>query len=236
MTGIGIWLAAAARLPRYGSRLIALVAVLVAGTAGAQNLLPNPNFNPPSTLVPWTVSVSQAPDDPAGSGTTAWAGAQDVGNSPASGSAQVQLDAAPALARAAVGIRQCIAFASTTVSTANYGARFKVPVTGNPGDGSVATLLEVRFFSDSACATPIANAGGMQGRVWSAGVPDDVFWYATGDAGFILPPGTVAQSAQVRATATRLADGAAVTLNWFDDIFLALNGSTPVVLQSFDVD
>lgn len=206
----------------------------LAAPALAQNIVENPNFA--VELPPWTLFVS-APPDPVGSGTATWTAAQDVDDAfGSSGAAQLGLDATPATAHAAAGIRQCVAFAQpTTVMQANYGARFKIPAS-DAANGSVAASVEIRFFSDAACAQFIPGAGGTQGRAIVADVPDDGFWYSAGDPAFQLPVNALAQSAEVRASLRKLGSSNQPYVAYFDDIFLSLNGSVPVSLQSFDVD
>ena len=213
----------------------AVFAVLAAlcASAKAQNTIQNPNFA--ADLPPWTLFLSAAPD-PAGSGSAAWTATEDAGDAiGTSGAAELGLDANPSAAHAAAGIRQCVTFAQTTVLQANYGARFKIPAS-DAADGSVGATVEIRFFSDAACTQFIAGAGGTQGRAIVAGVPDDAFWYSAGDASFQLPVNTVAQSAEVRASLRKLGTSNQPYVGYFDDIYLSLNGSVPVSLQSFDVD
>jgi hypothetical protein len=205
-----------------------------AAAAHAQNTVQNPNFA--TSLPPWALFLSSAPD-PVGSGSATWTATQDAsGVLGTSGAGQVDLNASPATAHAAAGISQCIVFASpTTVLQANYGARFKIP-TSDAADGSVGAAIEVRFFSDSACTQFIPGAGGMQGRAIVASVPDDGFWYSASDPSFTPPANTIAQSAQVRATLRKLGSSATAYTGYFDNVYLSLNGSVPVSLQSFGID
>jgi hypothetical protein len=221
------------------SRLIvawALTALFAASRAHSANLLQNQNFD--TSLAPfWSLQLSNAPD-PAGAGTVSRNAGQDVANNAASGSAQVDMTAAQTQHNDAVSVVQCavVPGGPVTVTQADYGARIKIPVTGNPSDGSVNAQVEIRFYSDAACTTFIAGAGGSQGRNLVAGVGDDAFWYTAGDANFVPPSGTVAGSVQVSATLRRVTDAAAPSLAYFDGLFVSLNGSpTPVTLQSFDV-
>jgi hypothetical protein len=96
--------------------------------------------------------------------------------------------------------------------------------------------VEIRFYSDAGCVTFIPGAGGVQGRTIGAGVPDDAFWYSAADGHFIPPPGTVARSAEVRASLRRVAGGVAAYSGFFDDVYLSVNGTTPVSLQQFEID
>lgn len=206
----------------------------LAASAHAQNTVQNPNFS--AVLPPWALFLSAAPD-PVGSGSAIWTSTQDAsGLLGSSGAAQVDLAATPPTAHAAAGISQCIAFASpTTVVQANYGANFKIPAS-DATDGSVGATVEIRFFSDAGCTQFIAGAGGMQGRAIVTGVPDDDFWYSASDSAFTPPAGTVAQSAEVRATLRKLGTSATAYTGYFDNVFLSLNGSVPVSLQSFGID
>jgi hypothetical protein len=209
-------------------------AIGLAASAQAQNTVLNPNFT--TALPPWALALSTSPD-PGGSGSATWTATQDAsGVLGTSGAAQVNLDAAPSTAHAAAGISQCITFAGPTlVLTANYGARFKIP-TSDATDGSVGSAIEIRFFSDSACSQFIAGAGGTQGRAISIGVPDDGFWYSASDPSFTPPANTLASSAEVRASLRKLGTSSTANIGYFDDIFLSLNGTVPVSLQSFGID
>ncbi|MEO5625701.1 MAG: hypothetical protein ABIQ70_06825 [Dokdonella sp.] len=208
--------------------------MIFAVAAQAQNTVQNPNFA--TTLPPWALFLSAAPD-PVGSGSAVWTATQDAsGVLGTSGAAQVDLGASPSTALAAAGISQCVVFAAPTmVLQANYGARFKIPAS-DAADGSVGAAVEIRFFTDAACTQFIAGAGGMQGRAIVSGVPDDGFWYSAGDPAFTPPANTLAASAEVHATLRKLGSSATPYTAYFDDIFLSLNGTVPVSLQSFGID
>jgi hypothetical protein len=215
--------------------VLAIAATLAWSSAEAANTIQNPSFD--SALAPfWSLQLSAAPD-PAGAGAVSRNGSQDVNGNAASGAAEVDLAAVQTASNDAVSVVQCalIPGGPLAITTANYGARIKVPTAGNPTDGSINAQVEIRFFSDAACSTFIPGAGGSQGRNLVAGVADDAFWYTAGDADFIPPPTTVAASAQIRATLRRVSSTAAPSLAYFDSVFLLLNGATPVTLQSFDV-
>lgn len=221
---------------RFGAMgRVAVFAALIglAASAQAQNTVLNPNFT--TALPPWALALSAAPD-PVGSGSAVWTATQDSsGVLGTSGAAQVDLNAAPSTAHAAAGISQCITFAAPTmVLQANYGVRFKIP-TSNATDGSVGSTIEIRFFSDNACSLFIAGAGGTQGRAISTGVPDDGFWYSASDPSFTPPANTLAGSAEVRASLRKLGSSSTPYTGYFDDIFLSLNGTVPVSLQSFGI-
>ena len=217
--------------------LAAIVAVLDAPSAGAANTVQNPNFTADVSF--WNTFLSGSSDtDPAATGSALHSNAQDVdGNAPAGGAALVTLDGTAGQAKAAAGARQCVELGepATPVAEANYGARFKIPGS-EAADASVNVSVEIRFYSDAGCISFIPGAGGVQGRTIRAGVPDDAFWYAAADAHFIPPPGTLARSAEVRTSLRRVAGGAAAYAAFFDNVYLSLNGSTPVSLQSFQVD
>ena len=215
-----------------GLRVASAVALFcLTVSAGAQNIVANPNFA--TQLPPWSVFFSSAPD-PVGSGSAVWISSEDADASPTSGSADVTLDAAPSLANAATGIDQCVSFASTLVTQVNYGTRFKLPAS-DVADGGVSATVEIRLFSDAACTQFIPGAGGFQARAIVAGVPDDGTWYSAGDPSFTPPSNTTAQSAQIRASLRMNAAPGAATIGYFDNIYLSLNGSMPVSLQSFDI-
>ncbi|MEO7324813.1 MAG: hypothetical protein ABIW82_08290 [Dokdonella sp.] len=225
----------AARWTGAWGRSAALAGLMVfAVTARAQNTIQNPNFA--TTLPPWALFLSAAPD-PAGNGSAVWTAAQDAsGVLGTSGAAQVDLGASPSTAHAAAGISQCVVFAAPTmVLQANYGARFKIPAS-DAADGSVGAAIEIRFFTDAACTQFIAGAGGIQGRTIVSGVPDDGFWYSAGDPAFTPPANTLAASAEVRASLRKLGSSATPYTTYFDNIFLSLNGTVPVSLQSFGID
>lgn len=225
---------AARRIGAWGRAAAFVGLVSLAATAQAQNTVQNPNLT--NSLPPWTLLLSSAPD-PAGNGSVVWTATQDAsGVLGTSGAAQVDLAASPSTAHAAASVSQCVVFAAPTmVLQANYGARFKIPAS-DVADGSVGAAVEIRFFSDAACTQFIAGAGGMQGRAIVSGVPDDGFWYSAGDPAFTPPANTLAASAEVHATLRKLGTSAAPYTGYFDDIFLSLNGTVPVSLQSFGID
>jgi len=200
--------------------------------AFAQNLVQNPNFN--ATLVPWTQFLSSAPD-PAGAGTATWVPSPDADNNAGSGSAAVTIAAAPAATNAASGIDECVPFASTLVSTVNYGASVRLPA-ADPADGGANATIEIRLFSDSACTNFISGAGGSQGQDIVAGIPNNATWYALGDPNFQPATPVTAASVQVRAYLRKTGASANAYNANFDKVFVFLNGSTPVRLQDFGVE
>jgi hypothetical protein len=218
-------------------RLLGKTALLLSlsGPLAAQNVVSNSNFT--GGLAPWASFVSAAPD-PVGSGTGTQDPLVDVNNNPLSGSGKVTIDAAPALTNAASGISQCVNFASVTVSFANYGARFKLPVSGNAADSGANATTEIRFFSNPNCVAAdfIPGSGGSQGMDFVAGSLNDTTWYSTGDTNFVPPPSTTAQSALVRAFVRKNGSSDHSYLAFFDDVFLRINDSTPVQLQRFQAE
>jgi hypothetical protein len=207
-----------------------------AGSALAQNIVPNNNFD--TQLPPWAQFLSSAPD-PIGAGATPIWQAVDSGSSPSSGSALVDIDTTTPAGDAASGIAQCVDFAtpSTIVTLVNYGISFRVPA-ATTADGSVNATVEVRLFSGTGCSGFLT--GGSQGRTIVAGLASDTTWYAVGDNGFVPPGGSVtASSAQIRAYLREVNGVAPSTTDYkanFDAARLVLNSSTPVRLQQFDVE
>jgi len=210
--------------------------MLAGGQASAQSLVTNPNFD--VAEAPWATALS-GPPNPVGVGTTAFNATQDVDGNPGSGSVDVAVPSGSptGTADAEVAAVECmvIPVGQQPVTQANYGARLRVPTT-NPTDSTVSASIEVAFFSDNACATPIDDVGEGQGRALSAGVPDDAFWYTLADPAYIPATSIAAASLKVRLAVTKLADsGSAVTVQ-FDRVFISLNGTTPVGLQHFEVE
>jgi hypothetical protein len=207
---------------------------LLASPAFAQNLVQNPDFN--TALPPWTQFLSSAPD-PAGAGTATWVASPDLNSNPASGSAAITIAASPAAQNAASGIDECFAFAGgTMVSSVNYGASFLVPA-ANAADGGANATIEIRLFSDNACANFISGAGGSQGQDIVAGIPNSATWRTISDGNF-LPPNTplAAGSAQVRAYLRKNGASANTYSMNVDHVFVFLNGTTPVQLEQFYVE
>ena len=203
--------------------------------AFAQNIVVNPAFNAPVTLAPWTQFLSANPD-PSGTGAAPNAASSpDVNNSAASGSALADIDTTTPAANAASGIAQCIDFGTTTITFLNYGTNVFVPA-ATTTDGGINATVEVRLFTNAGCNGFVT--GGSQGRTFLAGLTKGA-WYGIGDAGFVPPGGSVsAASAQIRAYLRQTASAPTQTdyqAN-FDSFHLVLNSSTPVRLQSFDVE
>jgi hypothetical protein len=208
------------------------VALFYNPLAWAQNQVSNPNLD--TQLAPWAQFLSSAPD-PVGAGSLTWVSTPDVNNNPSSGSAADTIDTSAPETNAAAGMSQCVNFAATTVSVVNYGMSFQVP-SATTADGSINATVEVRLFSAANCSNFIA--GGSQGRTINPGLPADSIWYSASDPAFAVMPPALAQSAQIRAY-LRETDADATALNYtvyFDKVFLALNGTTPVRLKDFRVD
>jgi hypothetical protein len=202
--------------------------------AQAQNIILNPTFDTPVTLVPWTQFLSSSPD-PTGVGAASAVTSPDVNNAPNSGSALTDINAATPAVNAASGITQCIDFGSMTVNLVNYGASVFVPA-ATTTDGGINATVEVRLFTNVGCSGFVT--GGSQGRTFLAGLTTNT-WYDVGDSGFSPPGGSVtAASAEVRAYLRQTSGGTTQTdyqAN-FDNFHLVLNSSTPVRLQQFDVE
>jgi len=214
--------------------LVVLFSVGVATHAAAQNIVLNPDFNAPVTLVPWTQFLSASPDPTGVGAAPAAAASPDAGNSPTSGSALTDINATTPAVNAASGISQCIDFGTTTVSLLNYGASIFVPA-ATTTDGAINATVEVRLFANAGCNGFIT--GGSQCRTFIAGLSTNT-WYAIGDSGFTPPGGSVsAASAQVRAYLRQT--GGPTQTDYkanFDNFHLVLNSATPVRLQQFDVE
>lgn len=208
------------------------------GPVAAQNLAQNPRFD--GSVAPWATVFSAAPD-PVGAGTVAYNGTQDVdGNAPGSGSVQLDVPsvAAAGTARAEIAARECLPVPAgqQPVTEARYSARLRVPVAGNAADSLLNASIEVQFYSDAACATAVEGGSVGEGRVLGSGVPDDAFWYTLADPQFIPAAPLGAQSVEVRLAVTRLADTGSAASVQFDNVLVALNGTTPVQLQHFEVE
>lgn len=209
--------------------------------AQAQTIVPNPHLN--TQLAPWTAFVSTAPD-PAGSGAAPlWVATPDFQNTPTSGSAQVNFNAAPPPLTEAVlavnsasGIAQCVDFAApTSVTFFNYSMAFHAPP-AMATDGSLAATVEVRLFSGAGCSGFLS--GGSQGQVLSAAQVTNGTWYTLGDTSFVpMDSPVMAASAQVRGYLRQTASPtqANYPIN-FDQFVLVLNSTTPVSLMHFDVN
>jgi hypothetical protein len=206
----------------------------IAGTAFAQNIVPNQNFD--TQVPPWLQYLSSAPD-PAGAGAApAWS-SSDINNSPSSGSALVDIDTSTPAVNAASGISQCVDFAATSVSLVNYGIGIRVPSTTTT-DASINATVEMRLFSGASCSGFIT--GGSQGRTLVAGLASDTNWYLVGDSSFV-PPGApvTAASVLIRAYLRQVSGGQPTAPDYkvdFDAAHLVLNSTTPVRLQAFDVE
>ena len=214
--------------------LVVLLLVGFAGHATAQNIVVNPAFNAPVTLVPWTTFLSASPD-PTGTGAAPNAAASpDVNSSATSGSALIDINATTPAVNAASGITQCIDFGTTTITLLNYGTNLFVPA-ATTTDGGINATVEVRLFTNAGCNGFIT--GGSQGRTFLAGLTTNT-WYAIGDSNFVPPGGSVsAASAEIRAYLRQTAGPTQTDYQAnFDSFHLVLNSTTPVRLQQFDVE
>lgn len=211
------------------------VVLVHSAPAFAQNIVINPAFNAPETLVPWTQFDSASPD-PSGAGAAPNAATSpDVNNSATSGSSLVDIDTTTPAVNAASGITQCIDFGTTTINLLNYGTNVFVPA-ATTTDGGINATVELRLFTNAGCNGFIT--GGSQGRTFIAGLTKSA-WYGIGDSGFVPPGGSVsAASAEIRAYLRQTSTGPTQTdykAN-FDSFHLVLNSATPVRLQQFDVE
>jgi len=217
------------------SRLVfpGLLLFFAAGSQ-AQNIVPNATFD--TQLSPWTTFLSSAPD-PVGAGAAPVWVSNDIGNSPSSGSGQVDINTSAPAGDAASGIAQCVNFPSTLVTLVNYGISVRVPTTTTT-DNSINATVEMRLFSGANCAGFVT--GGSQGRNLVVGLASNTTWYAVGDTGFTPPGGSAtAMSAEIRAYLREINGVGPTTTAYqadFDAARLVLNSSTPVRLQQFDVE
>jgi len=200
----------------------------------AQNIVPNATFD--TQLSPWATFLSSAPD-PVGAGAAPVWVSNDIGNSPSSGSGQVDINTSAPAGDAASGIAQCVNFPSTLVTLVNYGISVRVPTTTTT-DNSINATVEMRLFSGANCAGFVT--GGSQGRNLVVGLASNTTWYAVGDTGFTPPGGSAtAMSAEIRAYLREINGVGPTTTAYqadFDAARLVLNSSTPVRLQQFDVE
>jgi len=200
----------------------------------AQNIVPNATFD--TQLSPWATFLSSAPD-PVGAGAAPVWVSNDIGNSPSSGSGQVDINTSAPAGDAASGIAQCVNFPSTLVTLVNYGISVRVPTTTTT-DNSINATVEMRLFSGANCTGFIT--GGSQGRNLVVGLASNTTWYAVGDTGFTPPGGSAtAMSAEIRAYLREINGVGPTTTAYqadFDAARLVLNSSTPVRLQQFDVE
>ncbi|MEO6325225.1 MAG: hypothetical protein ABIT01_21240 [Thermoanaerobaculia bacterium] len=219
------------------SKLILFTACLFAlsHAAFAQNLLQNSGFD--TALTSWTSYQTSAPD-PVGTGTGVWSATQDVSSSPVSGSANVSFAATPTGANAGYGISQCVDLSALQpVTTATFGARFKVP-TGQLATGGVNVTVDVAFLPNAGCTgTPIT--GGSQGKTILLPTDlSDTTWFSTDVVlpGFSITPLASPLSAQVRFIVRRVGTNSNTLNVFFDAGYFAVNGSTPVHLQLFTAE
>lgn len=213
------------------SRASGLAVALLLGAAapaGAQNLLGNASFD--GSLSGWSNYGSAVPAD---GGRAHAAFPEDASGVAGSGSAQLNL-AGIAPVGTQIGIAQCVAVAPNQAY--NYGARFKQP-TGQATTG-VQALVDVVFFSDGACATPL-NVGEEQGVVVGTAYPlSDTLWQAipgtVPTSGSVVTSPAGAASAQFRLLIERTGNTSAAVVR-YDQTFFGVN-LTPVQLQTYTVD
>lgn len=217
--------------------LAAIAALLIAPSAMAQNVVPNPNFD--TVLAPWAQYLTSAPDPTGAGAAPQWVSAPDI-NGGASGSALLDIATSPTTpdaTNAASGIGQCVNLGSAvSVNFVNYGGSFLVPV-ATTADGGVNATVEMRLFSAANCAGFID--GGSQGQNFVAGI-NSAAWYGVADNHFV-PSGTVPVNVlsveirgYLRETGATLAQSD-YKAN-FDKFFVIFNNTTPVRLMDFSVD
>ncbi|KAA0256359.1 hypothetical protein FBQ97_08665 [Acidobacteria bacterium ACD] len=208
---------------------------LAAGPAPAQNLVQNPNFT--GSLAPWTAWPGDL--TLGGTGATSWSGSQDAGSNPASGSAQVDFAGAPTTPNVTWGVRQCVDLSSVAppVTQARFGGRFKAPTGQSPAD-DVSVQVEVFFYSAAGCNANDFLTGAQVGKLLNAGDLSDSLWpaldLASPDLDLSATPG--AASAEIRASVQRIGTNSTVLTAFFDDLYLALNGTVPVELTGFTAE
>lgn len=218
-----------------GRIALAFLLLGVAGSASAQNVVSNPQFD--TQLAPWAQFLSAAPD-PNGAGAAPTWIAVDINNSPSSGAGQVNINTSTPAGDAASGIAQCVDFGGATpISFINYGMSFRVPA-ATTADAAINATVEVRLFTSAGCSGFISGAS--QGRDLLAGLPSDTTWYAVGDTSFV-PPGApvMAASAEFRAYLREVNGVGPSTASYtvdYDAAHLVLNSLTPVRLQQFEVE
>ena len=206
---------------RFVARMLALVAMLVAASAPAQNLIANSGFA--ADLGGWSPY--------GGAGTRTFA-SDDVNASPASGSAEFGVDTAATQ----VGLAQCIPVTAGVIY--EYSARIKFP-TGQTA-GAARAMMEIGFHSSADCSAPILGAEGMGAGVGTA--------YALSDAVWPGIPGNASPTTEGAATAPTGAASALVRIfieqisgsdahrARFDEAVFHDASTVPVTLQSFDVE
>lgn len=220
-------------------RRLLFLAVVVAGLAAlpalGQNQVANPNFN--TVLTPW---VAWAGDlTTGGTGAVSWNGSQDADGNPASGSGQVDFAAVPGLSNQTYGIRQCVDLSAVTppITAAKFGAKVKSPTGQTPGNG-ISVQVEVFFYSAAGCNAADFLTGGQAGKVLADADLSDALWrgidVTTPDLDL---SGTLgALSAEIRASVQRTGAGSTTLTAYFDDAYLALNGTVPVELMGFTAE
>lgn len=188
-------------------RVLVGLTCLAAAPVVAQNLLTNSTFDAGQQLGGWSAYGSGLATD----GVRSWA-ADDAAGAAGSGSAHLTVlgTSAP---DAVVGISQCAGV--TAGNTYAFYARIRTPLGQLAGDGRL--VLEVAFFADTGCVTPLDLAGGQGAVVGTAYPLSDATWYGIpGDAPTVeasLPAPAGAGGAQVRAYLERISGGSLVEAN-----------------------
>jgi hypothetical protein len=215
--------------------LLGLAIALAASPAVAQNLVANPNFAT-AMLPEWTAWAGDL--TPGGTGTAAWIGTQDVLSDPLSGAAQVDFAATPTTPNVAYGIRQCVDLSAVApVTQAKFGAKYKTPTGQTPAE-EVSVQVEVFFYSAAGCNAADFLTGGQAGKVIAAADLSDTVWpgadVSTPDFDLSATPGAL--SAEIRGAIERIGTNGTTLTGYFDNLYLAVNGTTPVELMSFTAE
>lgn len=216
--------------------LLGVCLLSFSNAAFSQNLLLNPNFN--TALTNWTAYATAAPD-PTGTGTGVWSATEDYSSNPLSGSANVVFGVTPTGGNAGYGIKQCVdlsAPAFQPVNSAIFGTRFKLPTAGQPFDGGVNVTIDVSFLPNIGCTgTPVT--GGSQGKtILALADLSNSTWFSTDLTGFTITPLASPQSAEVRLLVRRIGTNSESLNVFFDGVYFAINGTTPVHLQLFTAE
>ncbi len=206
--------------------------LLVLSSPGlAQNLVAGGDFNSGIGL-PWVSYGSAVP----ALGARSWS-TSDAAGSGSSGSALMTISAA-APSGTVIGLSQCVDIsAEPPGSTYNYFSNVVSPGTQNAESRGV---VEVAFFSDTACTTFLNLAEGQGGSVAlapPAGPPWPTFpgsaSAGSNEGSATAPVGAV--GLQVRIYLERLAGSSQQELQ-FDLTTVHRQGTTPVSLMTFEIE
>jgi hypothetical protein len=191
----------------------------------AQNLVVNTGFA--TDLASWVNYGTASPDD----GTRTW-NSDDVNAAPASGSAELTVDAAGAK----VGLAQCL----PATAGQNYLYYARVKFLAGQTTGLSRAVMEVAYFASADCTgasgggeglgAVIGTAYPLSNTVWG-GIPGNA---APGVEGSAVAP-TGANSAQVRIFVEQLTGTDAHTAR-FDQVVFHNASTVPVSLMQFDVE